>query len=126
MGRKAAKSQRRKLAGRHQPPPTVVTQRNPRLIQVHSIPQLARYLLVHLIEPLTIIRKYATPDLVSAPKPYLEEPVRVGQRLTSGGNNISFPVAKDRFRLLKSRDSARGDHRRIEPGLIYRVLDCRS
>src|SRR5262245_1205795 len=55
--------------GRRQPPFAVAGERRARLVERHAIPQLARHLLVLLIECLAVVRVRAAADLVAPAQP---------------------------------------------------------
>ena len=56
-------------------------QHDVRRIKRFAIPQLAGYLLVLLIKPLTVIAVSAEQNLFTATATYFLEPIRIGQRL---------------------------------------------
>src|SRR3954471_17313476 len=50
-------------------------------VEIHPVPELARDLLVFLVEPLAVVRVGAAAHVATAPEPDLAEPVGIGQRL---------------------------------------------
>src|SRR6185295_20403472 len=96
----------------NQPSSPIFAHRDSRFIQPNAIPKLARHLLVHLIEPFTIVCEHAASNLIPTAEFDLQKPVRVSKRLPGCADDIRFAVSKNIFRLLKSRDSSRSNHRR--------------
>src|SRR5215216_2231846 len=108
---------------RLEPPTTLINRRNPPLIQLNTIPQLARHRSMRLVEGFTIIRVSTTPDFITTPKLHFHKPIRVRERLARHADNISVSVAQYLFSLLKRRYSPRGNNRRVEASLVDGVFD---
>jgi hypothetical protein len=75
------------------------------------VPQLARDLLVALVEPLAVIRELAAPHEIPVAEPGLPEPVGVGESLAGGGHAVGLAPLEDPFRLVEGGDAAAGDER---------------
>src|SRR5262249_54730722 len=54
------------------------------LVERDAVPELARHLLVLLVEAFAVIRELADADFLAAAEPDLQEPVGVGERLARG------------------------------------------
>ncbi len=63
-----------------------------------------------LVERLAVVREGAPAHLGAAAEADLEEPVRVGQRLARGGDDVGLAAAEDPLGLLEGVDPARDDH----------------
>jgi len=75
------------------------------------VPQLARDLLVALVEPLAVIRELAAPHEIPVAEPDLPEPVGVGESLAGGGHAVGLAPLEDPLRLVEGGDAAAGDER---------------
>src|SRR5207302_10575552 len=111
------------LAARNESSFAIVAHCDFSLIEIHSIPKLARHLLVHLIEPFAVVRKDAPSNLVSMPQSHLQKPIRVGKRLPSGRYDISFAAFKNTLGLFESCDASRCYNGCVEARLIHRAFD---
>ena len=77
-------------AWRNQPALAIAAAGNIRLVERLAIPQLARHLLVHLVEPLAVVRERAAPDAVAVTLLDLQEPVGIGERLPRGADRVGL------------------------------------
>src|SRR6266571_3099043 len=89
-----------------------------RSVQLHTVPELARDLLVALVEPLAIVGELAAPDEVTEAEPDLPEPVGVAERLPGRGDGVGLAAREDGLGLLEAVDPAARDDGRGVPGLV--------
>src|SRR5262245_4621312 len=82
-----------------------------------AIPELARDLLVALVEPLAVVRELAAPHPVAVPEPDFPEPVGIGEGLAGGRHAVGLALFQNRLGLLEGRDAAAGHDGRLPPGL---------
>jgi hypothetical protein len=109
--------------GCRQPALAVIALLQAWLVEPDAIPELAGDRLVHLVEPLAVIRERALPDLRALAGSHLQEPVGIGERLPRGRNDVRRTRLENAFRLREAVDAA-GDHdRRGEPGGPHGVTD---
>src|SRR5687767_2570059 len=108
---------------RNQPAFPIDRLRDARLIERLTIPELARDLLVHLVEALAVVGEAAPPHGVTLTAPHLEEPVGVGERLPGGGDDVRGAGGEDLFRLVERGDATGHDDRGGEPGIADRAPD---
>ena len=81
------------------------------LVERLSVPQLARHLLVHLVEALAVVGERAPADLVAAPEPHLQEPVGIRKRLPRRADDVGRAGREDLLRLLEGVDAPGHDDR---------------
>jgi hypothetical protein len=79
---------------------------------------------VHLVEPFTVVGETTPPDLVSASGPQLQIPVRVGERLTGGCDDVGGAGRQDSFRLIERMDPAGDDDRGVQSGGANSLADA--
>ena len=72
--------------------------RNAGLVERFAVPELARDLLVHLVEPLAVVGEAAAADLAAAAEAHLQEPVGIGQRLARRADDVRGAGREDRLR----------------------------
>src|SRR5262245_49685379 len=90
---------------RDEAPLPVVAQALARLAEVRPIPELARHLLVHLIEPLTVVRVLATPHVGTESGANLAEPVGVRKRLPRERNDVCVAAGENALGLIEECDT---------------------
>src|SRR5687768_1542360 len=60
-----------------------------------AVPQLARHLLVVLVQPLAVVRELAAPDEVTVAEVNLAVPVGVREALTRGGDDVGLAALEN-------------------------------
>src|SRR5262249_17118356 len=91
--------------------PTLAVERHPNVALARrdvTIPELARHLLVALIEALAVVRELAASHLAPEAEPDLPEPVGVGERLTRGADEVGLAAAENALGLLERMDASAG------------------
>src|SRR5207253_9844551 len=88
--------------------------------------QLARHLLVLLVQALAVVGELAAPHEGAVAEADLPEPVGVGQRLARGADEVGLAALEDALRLLEGADAAAGDDGRVEAGLPDGPADARG
>src|SRR5687768_10803969 len=54
-----------------------------------AIPQPTGHLLVLLIQTFAVVGRLAAADLFAAPEPHFQEPIRIGEALSRGGDDVA-------------------------------------
>src|SRR5207247_2548674 len=86
------------------PQPSLAVERHPNVALARrdvTVPELARHLLVALIEALAVVRELAASHLGPEAEPDLPEPVGVGERLTGGADEVGLAAAENALGLLE-------------------------
>src|SRR6185436_5871474 len=103
------------LPRRDQPALAVGRERDARGVELIAIPQLARHLLVLLVERLAVVGELTATDLGATALPDLGEPVGVGEALARRCDDVGLAAREQLLGLAELADPAGGDHRRLEP-----------
>src|SRR5207248_10353349 len=97
---------RRRPRRRRQPALAVARQARVGRVDLHAVPELARHLLVLLIQALAVVGELAAPHEGTVAEADLSEPVGIGQRLARGADEVGLAAVEDAFRLLEGADAA--------------------
>src|SRR6185436_8609125 len=108
---------------RQKSPPSVRCHLVCRLLLLLSIPQLAGYLPVRLIESCAVVCISAAAHIMTASEPDFAKPIRVREGLTRHANHVGIAGLQDRFGLCKRGDAAGGYDRSGKTRGVYRALD---
>src|SRR6266404_5623265 len=72
-----------------------------RRVDLHAVPELARHLLVLLVQALAVVGELAAPHEGAVAEADLPEPVGIGQRLARGADEVGLAALEDALRLLE-------------------------
>src|SRR5436309_12475256 len=120
--RSCVAAQRRRRRRRRQPPLAVARQAHVGRVEPHAVPELASHLFVLLVQALAIVGELATPHQMTIPQADLPKPVRIGQRLARGADEVGLAALQDALSLLEGADAAAGDDGRVAAGLDTPVV----
>src|ERR1044072_2423814 len=99
---------------RQQTPPAVFGDDDIRLVEVLSVPELARDLAMGLIECFAVVGVGAAAYFCAAPESHFAKPIRIGERLARHSDDVGVTTSENRLGLIKCRDAAGGDNRRFK------------